>query len=67
MTKEKNHNILESLKAAIIHDPHLLDRVLTIIRNTRSTTGQSLEDYMKQKEIQEKDIIEQRRRQSTKF
>ena len=64
MAKQENHNILESLKEAIVSDQHLFDRVVKIIRDTRTTTGQSLDDYMKKKETEEKDILEQRRRQS---
>ena len=38
MAKE-NHNLLESMKEAILKDPHLTDQILTIIRNARAVAG----------------------------
>lgn len=60
MSKDENHNVLESMKEAIIQDQHLYDRVMQIIRNVRSTTGQSLGDYMKGKEDDDKSVSEKR-------
>lgn len=60
-------DLLESIKASLLKDQHLMDQVLKIIRESRSKSGQTLDDYMKQKEFEEKDLIEQRRRQSNKI
>ena len=64
MAKEENLNLLESMKEAIMKDPHLHDRVLAVIRQVRSTTGQSLDDYMKKKEDLENSVIEKRKRET---
>lgn len=61
MAKDENLNLLESMKEAIVKDPHLHDRVLEIIRHIRSTTGQSMNEYIKNKEFAEKDPIGMRK------
>lgn len=66
MSKKENHNILESIREAIVKDPHLHDRVLTVIREIRETTGQTMEQYIQKKEEQGKGVEGRRKKAKQK-
>ncbi|NRA67099.1 MAG: hypothetical protein HRU19_21600 [Pseudobacteriovorax sp.] len=63
MSDNKSYDELAVLKEIIQADQHLLDRVVDRIRALRQTSGQSLNDYMKDKRSEENDIIQLRKRQ----